>query len=444
MILKKKLLYVSFILVALSFSISPTFANPPDSGPVRQSENTKLKNGINVILDLDPSSLLTAIQIWISVGSVDEDETNSGISHFIEHTIFKGTKTKTQKEIAPEIEKYGGIINAATSKDYTFFYTLITSSNSLKALEILSDVVLNPEFPEQEVEKERQVVIEEIKRKDDNPQSQLFEEFYSQVYRESPYASRVIGNEDIILGLKRVDLLAFHNKFYTSNNIFVVVTGNFDRDKVLELVEKYFGGLQKGKKPKNKLLMYRPKYKKEHAKKIIKRDVAQGYVIMGFPAASINSDEQYSLDLASYILGAGRACRLNKRLVEQSKLALSVSCSFSSKKGPGLFNVYGVCDPEKAPELSNRILLELLDLSINPVSEEELNRAKTLLLRDKLYERQTPDGRAGELGFYMVLGNGAISEDYVSKVKEVKAKDIKKVISKYLVFPNMPTVIMTP
>src|SRR3989339_572773 len=382
MILKKKLLYVSFILVALSFSISPTFANPPDSGPVRQSENTKLKNGINVILDLDPSSLLTAIQIWISVGSVDEDETNSGISHFIEHTIFKGTKTKTQKEIAPEIEKYGGIINAATSKDYTFFYTLITSSNSLKALEILSDVVLNPEFPEQEVEKERQVVIEEIKRKDDNPQSQLFEEFYSQVYRESPYASRVIGNEDIILGLKRVDLLAFHNKFYTSNNIFVVVTGNFDRDKVL--------------------------------------------------------------DLASYILGAGRACRLNKRLVEQSKLALSVSCSFSSKKGPGLFNVYGVCDPEKAPELSNRILLELLDLSINLVSEEELNRAKTLLLRDKLYERQTPDGRAGELGFYMVLGNGAISEDYVSKVKEVKAKDIKKVISKYLVFPNMPTVIMTP
>ncbi|OGS43856.1 MAG: hypothetical protein A2539_06300 [Elusimicrobia bacterium RIFOXYD2_FULL_34_15] len=435
MILKKKLLYLFSTIALIPIFALPAFAN---------ASNTKLKNGVSVIFDNDPSSLLTAIQIWVAVGSVDEDAINSGISHYIEHTIFKGTKTRGQKDVAPEIERLGGVINAATSKDYTFFYTLVPSSYCLKAFEILGDVVLNPAFPETEIEKERQVVLEEVKRKDDNPQSQLFDEFYEQVYQQSPYARRVIGTEETVSKLKREDLLAFHNKFYVSGNIFVVITGNFAKKEMMDLIESNFGALPKVKKEKNKSVMLKPKNKKDLAKKIIKRDVSQGYILMGFTAAPADSSEQYSLDVASYILGAGRASRLNKKLVEKTKLALNISCSFSTQRGPGLFHIYGECNPEKVSNLSNSILLELLDLSINQVTEEELNRAKVLLIRDKLLEAQTSDGKAGELGFYAVLGIEKISDNYVKKIKEVEIKDIKKVISKYLVFPNIPTVIMAP
>ncbi|MDD5687619.1 MAG: pitrilysin family protein [Elusimicrobia bacterium] len=408
------------------------------------SEYIKLKNGVNVIFDSDKNSSLSAIQVWVRAGAVDESKEESGISHFIEHTIFKGTKTRTQKEIAPEIEKIGGIINAATSLDYTYFYTIVSSSYCLKAVEILTDAILNPEFPAEEIEKERHVVVEEIKRKDDNPQSQLFNEFYEQVYSPLKYAQRVIGTEEIILNLKRGDLLAFHKKFYTSENIFIVVTGNYEKNEVLAVLSNNFGKLPKIKSQKRIFSSKDLNVSKKLSKKIIKRDVSQAYILLGFPAANINSKDQFSLDIASYILGNGKASRLNKKFVEESRLAFNITSSFVTQEGPGLFYVYSQCLPGNVSTLSNRILLELLDISMNGVSDEELNRAKILLIRDKLLQLQTPDGKAEELGFYAVLGNKNIPESYVKNVRKVTTSNIKKVISKYLIFPDIPTIVITP
>lgn len=404
----------------------------------------KLGNGVNVIFSCDAESPLAVLQIWIGAGSADENESNSGISHFIEHTIFKGTEARPQKKIAPEIEKLGGVINAATSKDFTFFYTIVPSSYCIKTAGILTDAVLNPAFPAEEIEKERMVILEEIKRKEDNPQSQLFEEFYEQVYSRSPYARRVIGTEKIISALKREDLAAFHKKFYVPENIFVVAAGNFPEKEVLDFLKSSFGKLPKTKIKRDTQKISDSGSSLIAPKKIIKRDVAHSHILLGFPAADIKSRDQYPLDLTAYILGGGLASRLYKKFVEETKLAYSISSSFSTHKGPGLFYVYASCSPENVSSLSNKILMELLDITVNPVTAEELSRAKALLARDKFSEIQTPDGKAGELGFYAALGNKKLPEKYIENINKIKPADIKKIFSKYLPFPNIPTVIMMP
>ncbi|MBI5573760.1 MAG: insulinase family protein [Elusimicrobia bacterium] len=409
------------------------------------AESNKLKNGVSVVFDSDSSADTTAIQIWISAGAANEDKNISGISHFIEHLIFKGTPTRTQKQIAPDIEKLGGIINAATSKDFTYFYAMVPSSYSIQAAEILTDAILNPLFPEEEIEKERRVILEEIKRKDDNPQSLLFDEFYSHAYLNFfRYTQRVIGTEETVSKLKRDDFLSFHKNFYTPKNIFVVVAGNFDKKKMLFFLKNSFGKLEKTKKRKEKIFTTDAGIGERPYKKTIKKDVSHSYIIMGFPAANIKSKDQYPLDVASYILGMGRASRLYKELVEETKLAYTVSVSFATHKGPGLFYVYVECSPENASAVSNKILIELNQLTFENVTDEELDRAKTLLMRDKLLQEQTPDGKAEELGFYAALGNKKITDNYTKNIKKVEGEDVKNVISKYLIFPNIPTVVISP
>ncbi|MEW6557543.1 MAG: pitrilysin family protein [Elusimicrobiota bacterium] len=396
--------------------------------------------------DSNTSTDLTAIYIWVKVGSFDEDKDNSGISHFIEHLIFKGTPTKTQKDIAPEIEKLGGIINAATSKDFTCFYTIVPSSYTLKATEILTDAVLNPVFPEDEIEKERKVILEEIKRKDDNPQSQLFDEFYKLVYEPTSYGKPVIGTAEIVTKLNRTDFLSFHKKFYTPQNIIVVVSGNFDRKSIFYVLKNGFSKLPKSKytKKTNMKEFSNPEVQKSDSKIIIKKDVAHPYILMGFTGASVENTDQYALDLVSYVLGSGRASRLYKKLVEDTKLAYTIGCSFSTHRGPGLFYVYAECPSENTNSLINRVSLELLDITVNSVTNDELNRAKTLLIRDKLLQEQTPDGKAETIGFYATLGNPEIVKNYIKNIKKLKPQNIKKVMSKYLIFSNIPTVIITP
>lgn len=452
---------VSFLLSSERVNSKTSFLNFRASAdntgfknPLYSVESKNLKNGVAIIFDSDSSADTTAIQIWISAGAVDEQKEISGISHFIEHLIFKGTPTRTQKQIAPDIEKLGGIINAATSKDFTYFYVVVPSSYSLKAAEILTDAVLNPLFSEEEIEKERRVILEEIKRKDDNPQSLLFDEFYNHVYLNFfRYAQRVIGTEKTVSKLKREEILSFHKKFYIPKNIFVVVAGNFNKKEMLGFLKNSFGKVKKVKKEKKKFAgefislknVKNFKYSfSEPYKKTIKKDVSHSYIIMGFPAANIKSNDQYPLDVASYVLGTGRASRLYKKLVEETKLAYTVSVSFATHMGPGLFYVYAECSPENASAVSNKILIELNQLTFENVTDEELDRARVLLIRDKLLQEQTPDGKAEELGFYAVLGNRKIAKNYIKNLKKVRPEDVKNIISKYLIFPNIPTVVITP
>ena len=434
--MKRKL--AAFFLVLFSPAFVFAYGSP---------EHLKLDDGMRVILDRDDTSPLAAVEIWVNVGAVNESTETAGISHFIEHTIFKGTADKKQKDIAPAIEKVGGVINAATSKDFTYFYTVIPASYCVYCAQIIADAVANPEFPEQEIEKERGVIIEEIKRKDDNPQSELMDSFYELVYGTSPYSARVIGSEKTVSGITRDDLLSFHKKYYTAGRMCVVVTGNFDKKQMIQALNAKLGKLPKGGVPDSKEFSRRlfgiPQAGNAPLK-IIRKNVAQAYIVMGFPAASINNEDQYQLDLLSYVLGSGRASRLYKKFVEDTKLAYNISASFSTQKGPGLFSVYAECRPDRVSTLVNDIKMELFELSMSGISDEDVRRAKAMLLRDKLLGKQAPDEWAEELGFYYVLGGGNIPEKYIDKIKKIKPQALPDTLSKYLVFPNIPTVVVLP
>ncbi|OQA92538.1 MAG: Protease 3 precursor [Elusimicrobia bacterium ADurb.Bin231] len=409
------------------------------------AESVRLKNGINIYLEEQNTSPLTSIQIWVAVGSVDEPLELSGISHFIEHTIFKGTKTRGRNDIAPAIERKGGVMNAATSKDFTYFYALVPEQHCTETLDIISDAILNPEFPQEEIDKERLVVLEEISRRDDMPVAVLSNEFYSLIYGTNPYSARILGSSGVITSLSREKILDFHKSYYTPDKIFIVLTGKFNSKSVLAQITKYFGALKyqkTGSKTSNANVSFLPDINSSSRSKIFYKNVSQTYMIMGFPAADIKSNDQYKLDVLSYIIGHGKACRLNKKFVEENKLAYAVSASFSTHRGPGLFSIYTECPPGNADTLRNRIMLELLELP-SSITEEELSRAKTLLLRDKLLDRQTPDGLADEIGFYAALGNPDITTRYIKEIQKVGIHDIGEIIDKYFSFPNLPTVIVT-
>ncbi|QJA06150.1 insulinase family protein [Thermosulfurimonas marina] len=389
-----------------------------------------LENGLSAVVEENHRAPVVAVQVWVRAGSVYEDERLAGITHLIEHMIFKGTEKRGPGEIAEAIEAHGGYINAFTSYDYTCYYIVGPREILEIALDILSDAVFHATFDSQELAREKEVVLEEMRMREDRPMIVLAEEVMKRAYQRYPYRRPIIGYEKTVRAITRKDILDYVKRFYVPENMAVVVVGDVEASRTLSLIQKYFGGVSARKALQIKLP--EEPYTEAPLGFAVKRPVEENYFEIVLPAPSLTEAEAPVMDVMAALLGEGRSSRLYLKLRQRLNLVSSVEASAFTPAGPGLFEVYGTAPAENLKAALKEALVEVFRLKYEPVPEAELRKARIQVLSDFVHSRETMEGEARKLGtFQMVAGDPRAAEKYLEAIRRVSPEDIRRAAQKY-------------
>lgn len=403
---------------------------------------TILKNGVRVLLKPDSTVDIVAVHVWVDAGSKDEAETESGISHLVEHMLFRSTKTRPAGRIDEEVESMGGNLNGGTSRDFTNYHITVPGAGLERALDLLSDAVFNPTFDTAELEKERDVVIEECGRKEDSPWGFVWEEFFRQMYGDHPYGPSVLGKVELLKKYERELLIKYHSRHYVPKDIVLIIVGNFDANTVYEKIYRYFSAQIAEESPSERFsdATWQP----EKNKTIVRKPVKRGYIMMGFPGAGINDKDVYALDVLGMILGSGETSRLNQNIKEKKNLAEYVGGGSSNYKLAGFFFVQAEFYPEKKEKLESAVYEELKRVKEDGITREELNKAKTMIESAYVFERETYQGQADILGYYETITGAEFSVQYLKNIAGVTLEDVKNCAQKYLDYDKSVTITVLP
>jgi len=425
---RRLFLVVSIILAfVLVWGICYSFARD------RISQFT-LANGLKVILEENRNAPVVALQIWVNVGSGDETDEEAGMCHFIEHMIFKGTEKRRVREMAREIESMGGSINAYTSYDQTVFHITIASRYADTGLDILADAIQHSTFDPAELEREREVILEEVRMGQDDPSRQLFQQTMAALFEKHSYRRPIIGYEKTIRSIQRDQMVSFFKKWYVPNRIAFVAVGDFELQKMGEKVREAFKDFKAS--PEGI-----PSRTREPAKKEFQSIVSQGnfketYLQIAVPIPSVKHEDTPALDALSHILGGGEASRLIQKVKLEKGLVNSIYASSFTPKDPGAFIVGATLPAENLEKAMEAILKEIKALGRDGATTEELNRVKVNVESELIYDRQTVQGQARKLGYYeVVTGDLQFEKEYMRKISLLQSEDIKGVVKKYFKGP---------
>ncbi len=332
-----------------------------------------LDNGIPVVMEQVKSSRSFILGIWVKVGSRNEPSDKNGVSHFLEHMFFKGTKKRTAHDIAIDIDSLGGDLNAFTSRENTAFYVKILDEYIDRGVELLTDVFLHSTFDEAELEKEKGVIKEEIKLVEDTPDDYIHDLFSKTVYGESGLGQPVLGRRDTVKAFKRDDLTSHVRKYYGTADTVISCAGNFEADAVLERLNHHLGSLRRGSEPE---FFTTPSFGKRID--IHTKDLSEAHLCIGVQGISYASEERYALSLLNTILGASVSSRLFQEIREKKGYAYSIYSFLSSYLDAGYWAVYAGTGKKKAATVAEMIVREMKNLS-QSLTEIELRRAKDQL-----------------------------------------------------------------
>lgn len=407
----------------------------------------KLESGQLVVVYEMKDNPIVTINTWVKTGSINEDDTNTGVAHFLEHLFFKGSENVPSGEFDKILESKGAITNAATSKDYTQFYITIPSKDFDTALKLHSDMLLRPLIPRKELEKERLVVIEEISRGLDNPTSVMYENLFKLVYspeiNNHPYKRPVIGTKEVISSISRENILEFYNKWYTPDNMITIISGDIDPDYAIKQVAQAFS------RPitKNVKNSYPALNKITKPAKVNKTmDVAQGYMAIGFRAPKFEDNkEAYALDVLAVILGGSNSSILNTELKEKKQLVNSISASYSQYMDDGLFIISSTYKPAKISLVEKEIFDEIQKIKQGSITKEDIQKAKNMIKTSTYYSRESAANIANELGFFTLYFNTPKMYDkYLKRIDRVSVKDVVNAANKYLLKEQSATSTVMP
>ena len=390
----------------------------------------KLPNGQTVVVYEIKNNPLVTIDTWIKTGSINETDKNNGVSHFLEHLFFKGTKAHPTGEFDRILESKGAIVNAATSKDFTHYYITIPSEYFDTAMELHSDMLLHPQIPRKELEKERKVVLEEIAKDENTPSKQVYDNLNDMMYTTHPYKRKVIGSADIIGTIRREEILDYFNQYYTPSNMITLVIGDIDTQKAINKIQQCFN--QEYKKPVKK------RFKKENQIQVQKRkieytDTASGYMMIGFRGVNISNKDILALDVLSEVLGGGKSSKLYRNIKEQKGLAYSISASSGGFRDDGIFYITANFIPSSLEKLEKAIFEEISYIQKYGITDEELQRAKNMIIQNTYYSRESTSNISSELGYIMTLTNSSeLYDNYVDGIQKVSAEEVKSAAQKYL------------
>ncbi|MDR1086908.1 MAG: insulinase family protein [Endomicrobium sp.] len=305
----------------------------------------KYDSGLTSILINNKNSMTASAIVFVRVGSVDESPSHAGVSRFIEHLLFKGSKNYPGDAFSKNIENFGVEINAATSKEFTMYYINMQKDFVEESLRMLADAIQNPLFPEDEISKERKVVIEEIQRHMDNPDAVLYEKFYKTIYKKSPLKNSIIGKAEVIANITHKEICEYYKLHYVPEKMIAVVSGGFDNDKTAKIIGDTFGKFKSQPIPEEPILK-EDAHAGEHIIEYGK--IEAGYMFSGFLASDIDAQDVYVADLASGILGGGKSSRLYKSLYGKRHLVYAIDSTFSVEKGTGNIYITSVFEPKKS------------------------------------------------------------------------------------------------
>ena len=403
---------------------------------------TTLENGVRVLSEAVSSVRSIAIGVWIDSGSRDDPEHLAGISHFVEHTVFKGTAKRRMHQIASRMESVGGYMNAFTSKEHTCYFARALDSYLARGVDSTCDLVVSPVFPEREIEKEKGVVLEEIKMYEDTPDEYIADRFESVIYPAQSIGRPIIGYPKTISRLRRKDLCEYVDKQYTPDQIVVAAAGNLCHKSLLKSVEKACQGLRPTgiKDPeKPEFSPYKP------SELSLTRPIQQGHLILGRRGITIHSKQRAVLEIINTILGGGSSSRLNQRIRERYGFCYSVYSFLNMYSDCGDFGVYVGLDASRIERSITLIFREFDRLAQTPVSNQVLSRAKGQARGGIALGLESMSNRMARLGKQeLYFGKISSMDEIIAELEAVTLDDVQTFAAEFLRPEKFSRVMLVP
>ncbi len=435
-LLKKN--FIALIIVLITISSQPAFA--------KKVEEFVLLNGLKIIAMEDHKAPTVTFQVWYKVGARNEATGKTGLSHLLEHLMFKGTTNYGKGEFSKIVAKNGGNENAFTGRDYTAYFEVFASDRIHLSLELESDRMANLLIDEKEFQLERNVVKEERRlRTEDEPTSLVEEELYAIAFKVHPYHSPIIGWMSDIDSITRNDLYSHYKKYYIPNNATIVVVGDFDTSTLIPKLKEYFEKIPKGEAPA-KISIKEPEQLGER-RVTLHKEAQLPFVFIGYHAPNIGSKDEFALEVISNILSSGKSSRLYQDIVYEKQLALYAGGNYERiSADPSLFYFYGGLKPGKTTkELEDALYAEIERLKAEPVSDRELQKAKNQVEASFIFAQDSIFYQAMQIGQIETIGVGyKYLDTYPDNIRRVTKDDIMRVAKAYFTEKNRTVGILIP
>ncbi|PZU96522.1 MAG: peptidase M16 [Pseudanabaena sp.] len=404
-----------------------------------------LPNGIKIIAEQIPVEAVN-LSIWVNVGSAAEHDEINGMAHFLEHMVFKGSDRLGLGEFEQAIESHGGNTNAATSQDYTHFYINVAPQDYAKLAPLQLDIVLKASIPDDEFQRERHVVLEEIRRSEDNPDRRIYRHISEMVYEQLPYRRPVLGPVEVIEKVTPEQMRSFHRHWYTPQNMTISVVGNLPVSEMVGVIANYFEGEAIADKPEPQTFIPEKPFTEVVRREVVDSSLKQARLSMTWRVAGLRELEQtYPLSILANILGSGRTSRMIQDLRENRRICDRISVSNSAMSWQGTFQVFAKLNVENVEVVEQAIREHIRLLHDTFVTDEELAKICTQVSNRFIFGNESPKERAGIYGYYdRIVGSLDHALDYPDRIKSITKEDIQAAVRKYLNPDAYGILIVTP
>ena len=403
-------------------------------------EITTLDNGIRVITETVNHVQFMSMGFWVGVGSRYESEKQLGITHFIEHMLFKGTEKRTADQISGAVDAVGGQLNAFTSKENTCYYIKTLTEDFPLAVDVLSDMFLNSRFDNEEIAKEREVIIEEIKMYEDTPDDQVHDLMSANLWPDHPLGRAILGTEESIAAFDHDMLKDYMKQYYTGSNIVVSVVGNISHKQVVDAIQEVLGGI-----PKGELNQYAIADRAKAGVNCYYKEIAQSQICVAIPGVAKEDDRLFPLSILNTYLGGGMSSRLVKKIREEEGLAYSVYSYNGSYTDTGAFVISVGTRPENCQRVIDIILEELEDVRQNGITQDEMDKSFSQLKGSLYMGLETVNSRMNKLGRSLLIYDRVITpEENVDDLSKVTVEDVKALAGDMFRKENLQITVLGP
>jgi predicted Zn-dependent peptidase len=392
-----------------------------------------LPNGVRVISEAIPYVKSATLGVWVGTGSRNEQDHNHGVSHFIEHLMFKGTEKRTAKDIAETVDAVGGQLNAFTAKEYTCYYIKVLDNHLELGMDILSDMLLASKFDSQDIDREREVVLEEVNMYEDSPDELVHDLYLGNIWQNHPLGRNILGSAEAISQFDQPLVQEYYRNFYTPDNIVIAAAGNLSHEVLVELAAKYFGPLQGSKR---NLVMTPPAL--TPVRTVHNKDTEQVHICMGTVSVPQNSPAIYTMHILNNILGGGISSRLFQAIREERGLAYSIYSYQSNYSDCGLFTVYAGTRPANIEQVIELVLQNIEQLKAEGISASELPKTKEQLKGNLLLGLESSSSRMSRIGkMEITLGKYTTLDEIVAKIEKVTLDDLHQMLQTVFTSDNL-------